>query len=62
MAVAKKYANSHFSERNSQNAISNINSCRRHRITREAPGALTVWRLEITVTSTVQAAKEHHSI
>jgi len=58
----KKYGNSHFSEQNRQNSISRFNNCRLHRIAREAPGALTVWRHEQMVKSTVQAAQEHHSI
>ena len=58
----KKYANSHFSEQNRQNAISCFFICFLHRIAREAPGALTVWRHEHMVKSTVQAAQEHHSI
>ena len=58
----KKYGNSHFSEQNRQNSISRFNSCRLHRIAREARGALTVWRHEQMVISTIQAAQEHHSI
>jgi len=56
---SRKYDNSQFSDQNRQDAISRV-SAQEIRGERERPEvrALTVWRMNHTVTSTVQAAKE----
>ena len=55
----RNYDNSQFSDQNRQDAISRV-SAQETRGERERPEvrALTVWRMNHTVTSTVQAAKE----